>query len=850
MGAIYDSYIKSKAKQSLLFINNAPAPDFDAYKPGNVTVPVATPKVAAASKGKIYDSFLESKKNSQGVFAPTVSAPVAEPQKTGFLQKAKGIVDAYKQQVERKSMTVFAGALGSIGGLVRSVELFGNMLLQKLPQPFDGNVRGEKKITQGTISDTNIGKRFQDWTQQGAEAVKQSAGITPENQTFVEKATEGLGSSLPYFVPGVGLTRAATALRASPKLAMLFGNVSSSALESMAEAGQVFDEVSKTKGEAEGKIAAMRTFLANAVVLTVTERLGIFNPNVNGMLKRALVSMPAEGVQESLQQMIQNNETGRPMWEGVLESGAIGAVVGGVLGPSVDIVRLSKEISMREEAQSTKPETPQQAAKFGVTNPTAGMLVGAGLGLLDVSGTGAVSGRLKNALPFIAQSRNADDIARTLKAVYPNMADDVVRTMSDNLVHIKTIPKVRSYMDDFLSQGVKTPAVISTAPVEPEIAKMVPSPIPKELEGLAANIKESKYSADFWLDDHAYLYTDEAPKGSKIAPVGFGEKDLVDWQQYAKGAKSVRETVVPISKLTPKIAGGKKGLTAAEQIADQAWHGTSGASKIFPPPTIELLKDGNLKILDGNHRVAFFEEAGYDYVPVRLVDKHGIINKLDEFLDANPSSDLTDFFNKVKGGTPSNPGGISERGSVTETRTLERGTSRVFERLKAEQPEVLKGELTYQKINLQEQAERAVDLIQKDKQQAFRVAMGVEESTDVTSTAVNVALSERALEEGNLNLYTRLVKNRSLAQTRRGQEIVSERGSISDNSTSRFVKQLIAVRLANAGKMYLSNLRTKMTDRQKGMEVLDKEVKKAKEKLGRKEMDLAAAQKLIDSLAC
>lgn len=177
--------------------------------------------------------------------------------------------------------------------------------------------------------------------------------------------------------------------------------------------------------------------------------------------------------------------------------------------------------------------------------------------------------------------------------------------------------------------------------------------------------------------------------------------------------------------------------------------------------------------------------------------------------------------------------------------------SRVYERLKAEYPEELKGDLTYEKINLKEQAERAVEMIEKDKQQAFRVAMGAEVSKDVTSTAVNIAMAERALKEGNAELFTRLVKNRSLEQTRRGQEIVSEKGSVTDNSVQRFVKELVAVRLEGLGKRYLGDVRiAKMTNKQKGVEILDKEVKKAQGKMKSKELDLAAAQKLIDSLAC
>ena len=85
--------------------------------------------------------------------------------------------------------------------------------------------------------------------------------------------------------------------------------------------------------------------------------------------------------------------------------------------------------------------------------------------------------------------------------------------------------------------------------------------------------------------------------------------------------------------------------------------------------------------------------------------------------------------------------------------------------------------------------------------------MGAEVSKDVTSTAVNIAMAEKALADGNTALFARLTKTRSLEQTRRGQEIVSERGSVSDNSTSKYVKELVASRLETLGKGYLDNMK-------------------------------------------
>jgi hypothetical protein len=186
-------------------------------------------------------------------------------------------------------------------------------------------------------------------------------------------------------------------------------------------------------------------------------------------------------------------------------------------------------------------------------------------------------------------------------------------------------------------------------------------------------------------------------------------------------------------------------------------------------------------------------------------------------------------------------------------RTNEKLESRVFARLQAENPD-LEGEVTYQKQNLQENIEKAVQLIGDDPQQAYRIALGVEPAPEgQTSTAVNIAMAEKALDDGNNTLYAQLVKNRSLEQTRRGQELVAEKGSVTDNSTSRYVKELVKARLEKLDRTTLAKLKDVRGKRSKSRAVaaIDYQVDKAVEAISAaKELDLNEAQRLIDSLAC
>ena len=177
--------------------------------------------------------------------------------------------------------------------------------------------------------------------------------------------------------------------------------------------------------------------------------------------------------------------------------------------------------------------------------------------------------------------------------------------------------------------------------------------------------------------------------------------------------------------------------------------------------------------------------------------------------------------------------------------------SRVFARLQAEHPE-LEGTLTYTPIILLEETEKAVNLLAADKQRLFRIAMNAEPSSELTSTAANIVLAERALDEGNAALFNRLVVNRSLAQTRRGQELAAERGSITNNSTSRYVQELLAARLDTLGKTYLGDvsLTKQVTSKQRGIKKLAEETTKVEQQIKRKALDVKSALALLDQMAC
>ena len=155
-------------------------------------------------------------------------------------------------------------------------------------------------------------------------------------------------------------------------------------------------------------------------------------------------------------------------------------------------------------------------------------------------------------------------------------------------------------------------------------------------------------------------------------------------------------------------------------------------------------------------------------------------------------------------------------------------------------------------MNMKKDAEKAVNLVAQDVQKAYDLAMGNETSKDVTSTAVSIALSEKALVDGNYELYEKLTRNRSLAQTRRGQEIVAEKGSVTDNSTARYVKELISVKLDALGNKYLDTIKVgkKSTPKQRALKAMESEVVKAEKYVKSEKLTMEDAIALLDQITC
>lgn len=215
------------------------------------------------------------------------------------------------------------------------------MLVEDLPmaQQVAGSVfHVSKNIGTGILGTAESTLRGFEWL--GADSAKPLAdkltdwqkSVAVENPTFADKLASGIGSAITFFAPGVGVMKGATAIgMLSPRLAMLFGNSAMTAFEALTEAGDSYQQaMTDGKGKKQASDTASKVFWANAVLIGLTNQLGYFN-KIEG-LKKLLVSSPMEGLQEFGQQVIQNVTSGRPWDQGAYEAGAIGTILGGILG--------------------------------------------------------------------------------------------------------------------------------------------------------------------------------------------------------------------------------------------------------------------------------------------------------------------------------------------------------------------------------------------------------------------------------------------------------------------------------------------------------------------------------------
>lgn len=112
----------------------------------------------------------------------------------------------------------------------------------------------------------------------------------------------------------------------------------------------------------------------------------------------------------------------------------------------------------------------------------------------------------------------------------------------------------------------------------------------------------------------------------------------------------------------------------------------------------------------------------------------------------------------------------------------EKGVSKVYQREAMKHADRIVDELgvSYNKINLEEQAVKASEWVQNNLEEARKVVNGAPAPEGIIDTAIFIAYENEMLRIGNNAEYQRALKIHSQVQTQRGQAIAAERISTDD----------------------------------------------------------------------
>lgn len=212
---------------------------------------------------------------------------------------------------------------------------------------------------------------------------------------------------------------------------------------------------------------------------------------------------------------------------------------------------------------------------------------------------------------------------------------------------------------------------------------------------------------------------------------------------------------------------------------------------------------------------------------------------------------------KLKTGEPRN--GVSPNpieGGETE------GRSRGFEKFKAgleksvreriEQHAELNG--SFGRMDAAQDAAKGIKFVEENPERARRVALGLEAPpAGVSDVAVSGAYAEKMKREGNTLEQGRAELSLSLRGTRQGQELAARAWRVGDNSPEQFIQRVIKARQEMAGKKlfnWTDAESRKDTNSGRVSKKMSEDAGKLSDTLKSKQMDVEAAQKLLDEIKC
>lgn len=316
----------------------------------------------------------------------------------------------------------------------------------------------------------------------------------------------------------------------------------------------------------------------------------------------------------------------------------------------------------------------------------------------------------------------------------------------------------------------------------------------------------------------------------------FSEDGTIEEFTIDKSAK-----IVDITNLRKEILGVKE-LPNANDLTEKQFNEITGQN------LIDYARNNGYDVID--YTKAGIKSSGIKKGDVLDEQEYKIINK--DILIPTKKQDSLEEFQKAFGKeatdetTPTKD--VKSEKKIKDNKQF---VSRVSERM-AEEFGTEK--IMADKININEESKKAVDMVLKDKDKAYRVAMGIDDVSSTEQTFVNNALYMRAVEEGNFDLANKLIKKGSMVVTDAAQTLNAAKASVSDNSARKYLQELMLTRFLMVNEKYTADIQDKQ-EKTSPTQRVKKQIKKDVESVRKyisekKKLDITQAQDFISSLQC
>jgi len=656
--------------------------------------------------------------------------------------------------------------------------------------------------------------------------------MTPDNPDVADQIVMGIGSMAGFYGASV-LTGG--------------GSVVPAVLEAISEAGSVYEENKKDgKSVDEAFINSGKTLVSNLVWNAVLNKFsGIFegldDSQVKKIKDKILATVNAsgwEGIQEAGQQLISNINTGREdVWEGVLESLGIGAIIG---GGAMGLQVVGSGGGQTQIKEDLKPEVQKQVFFDNSGKPVDSITQTKAEELVKRDILSPISEELENKgyerfYQAITEGGESDWYFKTPEALakYMNLntTDASIFRFEDRNDMVKDPVREDVYRPKTAEQDtIKTQQTVTEDGGSIK-EKLTPDVIQRFTRGAPEVIRKPKTPEKLFRG----VGKDGRTAGTSALGKGlYTTTSRVEAERFGDNILELGADSIPTNPLT--FASQKDYTKWILRIMNSLGYKTVGdVKKAFPeinPLIVGMGFDGvAVKLKDG----------GFNYVKYPKTATEG----------KSLSKDLNKPTKKIKQKSPGLP--VQVEGVVKDSAL----SKRLSEQLLSSNPakyEFNDSTGKYNALVLEEDAKKAVEFLEKNPEEAIAVSLGVREApSGQTVNAIGLATALKAREEGNYALYSDIINSVSLRSTRMGQEIVTLRGQFNDDSAENYVKRAIDAKMGRLAGNLLTLAEPgarKMKAKKVVMEKIQKEAVKLKETLNKEQKKVKMAQDIIDALRC